>query len=176
MNSSPSPSVAPFRCCGGILLHPSHLNSLLLRPPQTLTTLLQVLWWDIRKLSECVESMPLREKGSETNLGGVIIEYDPAAGPTNFMIGTEQVRGRGRGGGEGGGLRDHCTGPRLVLQPHVNQSACLPSPSLVCRAKSSRATARPRTRRTASNTCCRGITGPSAGSSATPSTPSSSSA
>jgi dynein intermediate chain 2 len=49
-----------------------------------------VLWWDIRKLAECVESMPLREKGSETSLGGVILEYDPAAGPTNFMVGTEQ--------------------------------------------------------------------------------------
>mmetsp|Transcript_4806 Transcript_4806/g.8358 ORF Transcript_4806/g.8358 Transcript_4806/m.8358 type:complete len:557 (+) Transcript_4806:181-1851(+) len=49
-----------------------------------------VLWWDIRKLSECVESMALREKGSETTLGGVILEYDSAAGPTNFMVGTEQ--------------------------------------------------------------------------------------
>jgi|LauGreStaDraftv2_3_1035109.scaffolds.fasta_scaffold1053861_1 hypothetical protein len=35
--------------------------------------------------------MPLKDKGSETHLGGVIIEYDPAAGPTSFMIGTEQV-------------------------------------------------------------------------------------
>mmetsp|Transcript_37152 Transcript_37152/g.82649 ORF Transcript_37152/g.82649 Transcript_37152/m.82649 type:complete len:561 (+) Transcript_37152:351-2033(+) len=50
----------------------------------------QVLIWDIRKLSECQESMPLREKGSETTLGGVVLEYDPAAGPTNFMVGTEQ--------------------------------------------------------------------------------------
>eukprot|EP00983_Pelagomonas_calceolata_P011954 384535-Pelagomonas_calceolata.AAC.1 len=39
--------------------------------------------------------MPLREKGSETTLGGVVLEYDPAAGPTNFMVGTEQVRGAG---------------------------------------------------------------------------------
>lgn len=56
-----------------------------------------VLWWDIRKLSEAVESMPLKEKGSETSLGGVILEYDPAAGPTNFMVGTEQVRCRSCG-------------------------------------------------------------------------------
>ncbi|WIA16722.1 hypothetical protein OEZ85_013376 [Tetradesmus obliquus] len=49
-----------------------------------------VLWWDIRKLSEAVESMPLREKGSETLLGGVSLEYDPAAGPTKFMVGCEQ--------------------------------------------------------------------------------------
>uniref|UniRef100_A0A7S3R946 Uncharacterized protein n=1 Tax=Dunaliella tertiolecta TaxID=3047 RepID=A0A7S3R946_DUNTE len=49
-----------------------------------------VMWWDIRRLSEPVESMPLREKGSETTLGGVVLEYDPAAGPTNFMVGTEQ--------------------------------------------------------------------------------------
>lgn len=51
-----------------------------------------VLWWDLRKLSESLESMPLREKGSETTLGGVVLEYDTNAGPTNFMVGTEQVR------------------------------------------------------------------------------------
>lgn len=39
----------------------------------------------------CVELYPRREKGSETNLGGVVLEYDPAAGPTNFMVGTEHV-------------------------------------------------------------------------------------
>lgn len=49
-----------------------------------------VYWWDIRKLSESVESMPLRDKNSETTVGGVVLEYDPAAGPTNFMVGTEQ--------------------------------------------------------------------------------------
>lgn len=49
-----------------------------------------VLLWDLRKLTESVEQMPLREKGSETNLGGVILEYDTNAGPTNFMVGTEQ--------------------------------------------------------------------------------------
>jgi len=58
----------------------------------TVSTDGSVMWWDIRRLSEPVESMPLREKGSDTNLGGVVLEYDPAAGPTNFMVGTEQVR------------------------------------------------------------------------------------
>jgi hypothetical protein len=57
----------------------------------TVSTDGQVLWWDVRKLSEAVESMPLREKGSETLLGGVVLEYDTNAGPTNFMVGTEQV-------------------------------------------------------------------------------------
>ena len=33
---------------------------------------------------------PCREKGSEELLGGVALEYDPAAGPTKFMVGTEQ--------------------------------------------------------------------------------------
>eukprot|EP00798_Chlamydomonas_sp_ICE-L_P028284 gene28284-31392_t len=50
----------------------------------------QVLWWDIRKLSERLEEMPLKEKGSDVTMGGVVLEYDPAAGPTNFMVGTEQ--------------------------------------------------------------------------------------
>ena len=31
-----------------------------------------------------------REKGSDTLLGGLVLEYDPAAGPTKFMVGTEQ--------------------------------------------------------------------------------------
>ncbi|KAF8065447.1 ODA6 [Scenedesmus sp. PABB004] len=48
-----------------------------------------VLWWDIRKLSEAVEAMPLREKGGDALLGGVSLEYDPAAGPAKFMVGCE---------------------------------------------------------------------------------------
>jgi hypothetical protein len=57
----------------------------------TVSTDGSVMWWDIRRLNEPVESMPLREKGSDVSLGGVVLEYDPAAGPTNFMVGTEQV-------------------------------------------------------------------------------------
>ncbi|KAK9824062.1 hypothetical protein WJX72_007469 [[Myrmecia] bisecta] len=49
-----------------------------------------VLWWDIRKLGEPLESLTLKERGSETVLGAVALEYNPAAGPTKFMIGTEQ--------------------------------------------------------------------------------------
>eukprot|EP00775_Hariotina_reticulata_P002074 gene2074-2393_t len=56
----------------------------------TVSTDGRVLWWDIRKLSEAVESLPLREKGNDTLLGGVALEYDPAAGPTKFMVGCEQ--------------------------------------------------------------------------------------
>lgn len=46
--------------------------------------------WDTRKTSERLETIPLREKGSETLYGGVSLEYDPTAGPTKFMVGTEQ--------------------------------------------------------------------------------------
>lgn len=49
-----------------------------------------VLWWDIRKLGEPVESLTLKERGSDTVLGAVSLEYSPTAGPTKFMIGTEQ--------------------------------------------------------------------------------------
>src|SRR5947209_3768961 len=49
-----------------------------------------VLWWDIRKLGEPTESLTLKEKSSETVLGAMSLEYNPAAGPTKFMIGTEQ--------------------------------------------------------------------------------------
>ncbi|KAL3145226.1 Dynein, 70 kDa intermediate chain, flagellar outer arm [Trebouxia sp. C0010 RCD-2024] len=49
-----------------------------------------VLWWDIRKLGEPTESLVLKERGSETVLGAMSLEYNPQAGPTKFMIGTEQ--------------------------------------------------------------------------------------
>jgi dynein intermediate chain 2, axonemal len=49
-----------------------------------------VYWWDTRKLSEPLENLPLKEKGSDTVLGICTLEYDPAAGPTKFMVGTEQ--------------------------------------------------------------------------------------
>jgi hypothetical protein len=119
----------------------------------TVSTDGMVLWWDIRRMNEAVESMPLRcggacwpavdglcnvlcsavnwqlarsgwvmhrsktrhlkartvqqdpqipqtpphtqptlprEKGSDVLLGGLCLEYDPQAGPTKFMVGTEQ--------------------------------------------------------------------------------------
>jgi len=48
-----------------------------------------VLRCDIRKLQEPIEQLSLKEKNSETLLGGVCLEYDPIAGLTKFMIGTE---------------------------------------------------------------------------------------
>jgi len=50
----------------------------------------QLLWWDIRKLGEPVESLMLDPKGDGMVLGGVSLEYDPAGGPTKFLVGTEQ--------------------------------------------------------------------------------------
>jgi hypothetical protein len=49
-----------------------------------------VLWWDIRKLAEPVETLNLAEKGSDKVLGAVSLEYSPQAGPTKFLLGTEQ--------------------------------------------------------------------------------------
>lgn len=49
-----------------------------------------VMWWDVRKMAERLESMPLREKGADALLGGVCLEYDPQAGASKFMVGTEQ--------------------------------------------------------------------------------------
>lgn len=46
--------------------------------------------WDIRKLQEPIEQLLLKEKNSDAILGGVSLEYDPAAGLTKFMIGTEK--------------------------------------------------------------------------------------
>lgn len=53
-----------------------------------------VLWWDLRKLGgEPLESLTLRERGAGEGgavLGGMVTEYSPQAGPTKFMVGTEQ--------------------------------------------------------------------------------------
>lgn len=58
----------------------------------TVSTDGMVFIWDIRKMGEAVEreTIPLKEKGSDTTVGGVVLEYDTNAGPTNFMVGTEQ--------------------------------------------------------------------------------------
>ena len=50
----------------------------------------KVFWWDTRRLGEPVEDLELKEKNSETVLGAVSMEYEAVAGPTKFMIGTEQ--------------------------------------------------------------------------------------
>ena len=52
----------------------------------------QMLWWDTRKLDEPVESLILEtdSKGGGVTLGGSALEYNTEAGPTKFLIGTEQ--------------------------------------------------------------------------------------
>jgi dynein intermediate chain 2 len=50
----------------------------------------QIFWWDIRKLGEPMESVMLDPKGDGDVYGGVSLAYDPAAGPTKFLVGTEQ--------------------------------------------------------------------------------------
>jgi len=52
----------------------------------------QVLWWDIRKLGEPSEKLLLEDKSSPDGraMGGVCLEYSAAAGPTKFLVGTEQ--------------------------------------------------------------------------------------
>ncbi|BFZ17387.1 hypothetical protein BsWGS_20426 [Bradybaena similaris] len=50
----------------------------------------QVLWWDIRKMSEPVEKMYLDKKQEFHNAqGAYCLEYEPTM-PTKFMAGTEQ--------------------------------------------------------------------------------------
>jgi len=51
----------------------------------------QMFWWDTRKLGEPMETLQLDTKGDASAvLGGVVMAYDPAAGPTKFLVGTEQ--------------------------------------------------------------------------------------
>mmetsp|Transcript_46296 Transcript_46296/g.76595 ORF Transcript_46296/g.76595 Transcript_46296/m.76595 type:complete len:571 (-) Transcript_46296:17-1729(-) len=54
----------------------------------------QVLWWDIRKLGEPSDSLMLEDRAQAADghrsMGGVSMEYSAAAGPTKFLVGTEQ--------------------------------------------------------------------------------------
>lgn len=53
---------------------------------------LQVLFWDVRKLSEPTETMLLEDKTASDSrtMGGVSLEYSAGAGPSKFLVGTEQ--------------------------------------------------------------------------------------
>lgn len=51
------------------------------------------MWWDIRKLGEPSDSLMLEDRSTSDghrNMGGVSMEYSAAAGPTKFLVGTEQ--------------------------------------------------------------------------------------
>ncbi|KAK1747909.1 hypothetical protein QTG54_001872 [Skeletonema marinoi] len=52
----------------------------------------QMLWWDTRKLDEPTDSLVLTtdSKGNGVTLGGSCLEYSIEAGPTKFLVGTEQ--------------------------------------------------------------------------------------
>ncbi|KAK2959260.1 putative Dynein intermediate chain 3, ciliary [Blattamonas nauphoetae] len=49
-----------------------------------------VKWWDIRHFDKPIEQMDLLNKLDMSKLNGTSMDYDPAQGPSKFMIGTEQ--------------------------------------------------------------------------------------
>jgi len=52
----------------------------------------QMLWWDTRRLNEPTETLELATdaKGGGMVLGGSSLEYNTEAGPTKYLVGTEQ--------------------------------------------------------------------------------------
>ncbi|CAM9570000.1 unnamed protein product [Chrysoparadoxa australica] len=52
----------------------------------------QMLWWDTRRLGEPTDSIQLATdaKGGGMVLGGSSMEYNQEAGPTKYLVGTEQ--------------------------------------------------------------------------------------
>jgi len=52
----------------------------------------QMLWWDTRKLSEPTDTLQLctDTKGNGQVLGGSSLEYNSEAGPSKYLVGTEQ--------------------------------------------------------------------------------------
>jgi len=52
----------------------------------------QMLWWDTRRLSEPTDSLELSTdiKGDGQVLGGSSLEYNSEAGPSKYLVGTEQ--------------------------------------------------------------------------------------
>lgn len=49
----------------------------------------QMLWWDTRRLGEPTDQLSL-DNGSGTILGGSSMEYNIEAGPSKYLVGTEQ--------------------------------------------------------------------------------------
>lgn len=52
----------------------------------------KMLWWDTRKLSEPIDSIVFtaQDADNKVTLGGSALEYNTEAGPTKYLIGTEQ--------------------------------------------------------------------------------------
>lgn len=52
----------------------------------------QMFWWDTRKLEEPIDTLVLDtdSKGGGVRLGGSSLEYSTEAGPSKFLVGTEQ--------------------------------------------------------------------------------------
>lgn len=52
----------------------------------------KMLWWDTRKLSEPIDSIVFtaQDTDNKVTLGGSALEYNTEAGPTKYLIGTEQ--------------------------------------------------------------------------------------
>ena len=44
-----------------------------------------MLWWDIRKMSEPTDSLPLDVAKKGSLYGGIALEYEPTM-PTKFMV------------------------------------------------------------------------------------------
>lgn len=89
-----------------------------------------VLWWDIRKLAEPVETLEVTVRGSERVLGAVSLDYSPQAGPTKFMLGTEQ-------GLVISGNRKAKTPTDRVGTPYTGKPRACPSPNVggaICQA------------------------------------------
>lgn len=64
----------------------------------------QMMWWDIRKLTEPTDVLQLND-GNGRVLGGCSLEYNVEAGPAKYLVGTEQgvvlsMNMRKRGGGK----------------------------------------------------------------------------
>ena len=52
----------------------------------------QMMWWDTRRLGEPTDTLELAtdSKGGGMTLGGSSMEYNTEAGPTKYLVGTEQ--------------------------------------------------------------------------------------
>lgn len=52
----------------------------------------KMMWWDTRNLSEPLDSLELYSQSNDTELilGGSSLEYSSEAGPTKYLVGTEQ--------------------------------------------------------------------------------------
>lgn len=78
-NALHATTLSSYVCCRDPIYDFAWLQSKTGTEAMSVSTDGLVLWWDIRKMGEPTETLTLKERGSETVLGAMSLEYNPQA-------------------------------------------------------------------------------------------------